>query len=116
MNFSVNTLPRVDGYSPYQHVFGKENRIPGGLDLRESKDVESSALQAGETMYDRRHAIRQAAQKAYVEAHEEDRIRRAVNHRTRPDRGPFAPGDLVYFCECGPKKRKPILAWTWYRY
>ena len=106
VNFSVNTLPRVDGYSPYQHVFGKESRIPGGLDLKETKDVESSALQAGETMYLRRQAIRHAAHKSYLEAHEEDRVRRAVNHRTRPDRGPFSPGELVYFWRMWPKEKK----------
>jgi hypothetical protein len=106
VNFSVNTLPRIDGFSPFQHVFGREGRIPGSLDLRETKDVESSALQFGDTMYCRRQQIRQAAQQAYMEAHEEDRIRRAVNHRSRPDRGPFSPGDLVYFWRLWPKEKK----------
>ena len=106
VNFSVNTLPRIDGFSPFQHVFGREGRIPGSLDLRETKDVESSALQFGDAMYCRRQQIRQAAQQAYMEAHEEDRIRRAVNHRSRPDRGPFSPGDLVYFWRLWPKEKK----------
>ena len=106
VTFAVNTLPRIDGFSPHQHVFGKEVGIPGGIDLRDEKVVESSALKAGENMYEKRHAIRKAAQRAYMEAHEEDRIRRAVNHRSRPTRGPFAPGDLVYFWRLWPREKK----------
>ena len=41
---AVNSLPRVGGHSPYQHVFGKENRLPGSLELDVGNDVESSAL------------------------------------------------------------------------
>ena len=106
VTFAVNTLPRVDGFSPHQHVFGKEAGIPGNLELRDEKVVESSALEAGETMYVKRHEIRKAAQKAYIEAHKEDRIRRAVNHQTRPTRGPYAPGDLVYFWRMWPREKK----------
>lgn len=106
VTFAVNTLPRVDGFSPHQHVFGKEAGIPGSLELRDEKVVESSALKAGETMYVKRQEIRKAAQKAYIEAHEEDRVRRAVNHQTRPTRGPYAPGDLVYFWRMWPREKK----------
>ena len=67
VTFAVNTLPRFDGFLPHQHVFGS-------LELRDEKFVESSAFKAGETMYVKRHEIRKAAQKAYIEAHEEDRI------------------------------------------
>ena len=106
VNVSVNTLPRVGGYSPYQHVFGKESRLPGGLDLDVANDVESSALAAGESMYAKRQKIREAARKSYLEAHEEDRIKKANNHRTRPMRGPFEPGQLVYFWRLWPKDKK----------
>ena len=39
---AVNTLPRVGGHSPYQHAFGKQNRLPGNLELDVGNDVESS--------------------------------------------------------------------------
>ena len=105
-NFAVNTLPRMDGYSPHQHVFGKEHGIPGNLELRDEKLGETSALQAGETMYLRRQEIRNKAQQSYIQAHEEDRVKRAVNHRTRPIRGPYNPGDMVYFWRMWPKEKK----------
>ena len=105
-NFAVNTLPRMDGYSPHQHVFGKEHGIPGNLELRDEKLGEVSALQAGETMYLRRQEIRNRAQQSYIQAHEEDRVKRAVNHRTRPMRGPYNPGDMVYFWRMWPKEKK----------
>ena len=103
---AVNTLPRVGGHSPYQHVFGKENRLPGCLELDAENDVESSALAAGESMYLKRQKIRDAARKSYIEAHEEERIKKANNHRNRPRRGPYEPGQLVYFWRMWPKDKK----------
>ena len=105
-NFAVNTLPRLDGFSPHQHVFGKEHMLPGNSELRGEKVNEESSLKVGETMYLRRQEIRNKAKKAYIEAHEEERLERAANHGTRPQRGPFNPGDLVYFWRLWPQEKK----------
>jgi hypothetical protein len=76
------------------------------LELDVGNDVESSALAAGESMHLKRQKIRDAARKSYVEAHEEERIKKANNHRNRPRRGPFEPGQLVYFWRMWPKDKK----------
>ena len=106
MTYAMNTLPRIGGHSPYQHVFGKENRLPGCLELDAGNDVESSALAAGESMYLKRQKIRDAARKSYIEAHEEERIKKINNHRNRPRRGPYEPGQLNYFWRMWPKDKK----------
>ena len=105
VNVATNMLPRLDGFTPYQHVFGREPRIPG-LDLRDDMVVEASGIAMGESMHEKRAQIRQIARKKVIEAEEEERVRRAVTHRTRPQRGPFLPGQMVYFWRLWPKEKK----------
>lgn len=107
-NVAMNVLPRLDRYSPYQHVFGREGRVPG-LDMRDDMMVESSGIAMGESSHERRSQIRRIARQKCIEAEEEERVRRAVMHKTRPQRGPFLPGQLVYFWRMWPKERKAFL-------
>jgi hypothetical protein len=67
---------------------------------------ETSILQAGEIMYLRRQEIRNKAQKPYIQAHKKDRVKHTVNHRTRPIRGSYNPGDMVCFWRMWPKEKK----------
>ena len=62
INFAVNIFPKMDGYSPHQHVFRKKHGIPGNLELRDN--------------------------------------------RTRPIRGSYNPGGVVYFWKMRPKEKK----------
>ncbi|CAE7257454.1 GIP [Symbiodinium microadriaticum] len=96
VNVAVNTMTRKDGYSPCQHVFGRELRVPG-LVTTEYDPVINSGLVQGESIFERRMAFRTAARKAFLEADGDSRIRAALEHRTRPERGPFVAGNLVYF-------------------
>ncbi|CAK9019993.1 unnamed protein product [Durusdinium trenchii] len=57
--------------------------------------------------------MRQEARKAFIDADNEDRIRRAVERRTRPERGPFYPGCKVYVWRPGKKKDDGSMPWFW---
>ena len=87
-------------------MFGKEVKLPGGLELNEMNSVDASGLQSGESGFVRRQTLRNEARMAYLAAHEEDRLKQANNHRTRPRRGPYEPGQLVYFWRMWPKEKK----------
>ncbi|CAE7298082.1 GIP [Symbiodinium sp. CCMP2592] len=96
VNSAVNSMTRKDGYSPNQHVFGRDVRVPG-LISSDADPVINSSLAQGESVFERRFALRTAARRAFLDADNEMRIRRAIEHRSRPERGPFNVGQLVYF-------------------
>ena len=50
------------------------------------------------------HRLRQAARKAFVDMDKEDKVTRAPEHRSRPQRGSFLPGDHVYFWQKMPRE------------
>ena len=56
----------------------------------------NSALVQGESIFERRVAFRTAARKAFLDADNDMRIRKAMEHRSRPERGPFEVGQLVF--------------------
>ena len=58
VNVAVNTLPRLDGHSPDQQVFGKESKFLTGLELDVPLTVETLALSVGESIYEKRQKIR----------------------------------------------------------
>ena len=96
VNNAVNSMSRVQGFSPYQHVFGRDVRIPGMLSS-DYDPVINSSLAPGESMFERRMELRKAAKKAFCDADAEIKIRKALEHRSRPERGPFEVGQLVFF-------------------
>ena len=96
INTAVNSMSRKDGYSPHQHVFGKDVRIPGMI-TSDADPVINSSLAQGESVFERRMNMRTAARKAFLDADGDARIRKAMEHRSRPERGPFEEGQLVYF-------------------
>eukprot|EP00439_Symbiodinium_sp_Y106_P018541 s4730_g2.t1 len=98
VNIAVNTMTRKDGYSPCQHLFGRDLRVPGMISTEYDPVINSGIVQ-GESVFERRMAFRNAARKAFLEADSDNRLRKALEHRTRPERGPFLPGSMVYFFE-----------------
>ena len=96
INNAVNSMTRKDGYSPNQHVFGRDVRVPGMI-CSDPDPVINSSLAQGESVFERRMALRTAARKAFLDADGEARVRRAMECRTRPERGPFVEGQLVFF-------------------
>ena len=99
VNNAVNSMTRKDGYAPNQHVFGRDVRVPG-LTSSDNDPVINSALAQGESIFERRVAFRTAARKAFLEADNDMRIRKAMEHRSRPERGPLKSDSL---CSCGER-------------
>ena len=102
-----NTMTRKGGYSPSQHVFGSEQRVPGLVLTGVHDDVVESGLAVGESAYERRHAIRTAARNAFIDAENEERLKRAAAHRTRPKDGPLSVGELVLVWRKSVGEKKP---------
>ena len=108
-----NSLVRKDGFSPSQRVFGKDVRIPGLLYSGDEHVGINSAMLAGDSSFCRAMEIRQSARRAFIEADNDERVRRSIEHRTRPERGPFPPGAKVYVWRPGNKKRNGNVAMYW---
>ena len=106
-----NSLVRKDGFSPSQRVFGRDVRIPGLLYSGDEHVGINSAMLAGDSSW--AMEIRQAARKAFIEADNDERVRRSIEHRTRPERGPFPPGSKVYVWRPGNKKKNGNVAMYW---
>jgi hypothetical protein len=80
-----------------QHVIGCDPRIPGLLTEENVNHAINSGVLTGERTIEKSNQIRQAARKAYIDAENDSAVRKAINHRTRPERGPFNTGEKVYF-------------------
>lgn len=106
INNARNSLVRKEGHSPYQHVMGQDVRVPGSLLEFDRVEQVESALQQGETTSERAHRIRMAARQAFLQVDSEDRIRRALGHRTRPSREPFTVGQAVIIWRKGKQEQK----------
>ena len=102
VNHAKNSMCRKHGYAPYQHVFGCDLRLPGSVE-----DVlgvpHNSAVYNGVDSVIRSHELRQAARRAFVAIDEDDKVRRAIDRRSRPPRGPFDFGDYVYYWRKYPR-------------
>ena len=87
-------------------VLGRDVRIQGSLvDPLEASRLEThEAILTPGSSIAKQVALRDAARKAYIEVDSDDRIRRALLARSRPMRGPWPPGSLVYFY----RKQKPV--------
>ena len=100
ISFACNNHIRRNGFTPYQYVLGKSPRIPTSLvEVMEGDDRRLSANSAAlfEDGPRRAEQIRAAANRAFFELDTDDAVRRALVGRVRPPRGPFLPGQLVYY-------------------
>ena len=105
MNHARNSMCRKHGYAPYQHVFGCDLRLPGDI-LDQSNVAYNSAVVHCVDAVLRSQQMRQAARSAFVRIDEDEKVRRALEHRSRPERGPFEIGDVVYYWRLYPKEGK----------
>ena len=92
-----NTLVRKDGFSPAQHVL---------VMIGESNEHVESGLDVHEPSIEKSMKIRRAARLAFLDADCEQRVRRAISHRTRPARGPFETGCMVHIWRKGQGEKK----------
>ena len=95
VNNAKNTMQRRHGYSPMQHVFGNEIRLPGVAITEQDYVRGTSRYHPGDACL-RATEMRLAARKALVEVDNEDKVRRAVQHRTRQHED-FQIGQVVYY-------------------
>ena len=65
---------------------------PGLLYSEEMYEGINSGIVQSDEAFIRANKVRYEARRAFIEADDEDRLRRAIEHRTKPDRGPHLPG------------------------
>ena len=98
-----NALARSKGYTPEILVLGKSRALPGGL--CEDPLQPANYLADGESpegLQFRQHLLlRESARKAFVQADNSEKLRRAFLRRQRPHRGRYASGTLVMFWRPG---------------
>ena len=90
-----NVLLRTHGFSPYQHVFGRDPELSFDV-LVPGADVAAVTMPVLDRHSERAVQIRQAARKAFVESQYDNAMRRAMVARPRPWRD-FKVGDQVVF-------------------
>ena len=113
VTLAKNTMLNRSGFSPYQRVYGKQPRIPGMVYDNGPNVVVNSGYLAGDPSYVKAVQIRHEARKAFCDADHEDRVRRAIEHRSRPERGPFYAGCKVFVWRPGGLKPSGDRAFYW---
>ncbi|CAK0806782.1 unnamed protein product [Prorocentrum cordatum] len=97
---TCNNHIRRNGFTPYQYVLGKSPGTPTSLIEAMEGDQRQLAAQSAALFEDgprRAEQIRAAANRAFFELDSDDAVRRATIGRVRPPRGPFVPGQLVFY-------------------
>ena len=94
-----NVLLRTHGFSPCQHVFGRDPELSFDV-LVPGADVAAVTMHAHDRPSERAVQICQAARKAFVESQDDKAMRRALVARPRPWRE-FKVGDQVAFWRKG---------------
>ncbi|CAE7487299.1 RE1 [Symbiodinium sp. CCMP2592] len=91
-----NSLKKVGGYTPSQHVFGTLPMIPEDL-----LDGPHAQRPGEDVIYDDKHArevaIRTAARSAFHQVQTDERVRRALTGRSRVTKAKPLIGDHVFF-------------------
>ena len=92
-----NSLVQQNGYMPRQWVFGLILRVPGHM-LEENPDVPNLDPEGRfRKIAEMPHKCRMAA----IETEANAKIRKSLIGRSRPMRGNYVPGDLVYHWRAG---------------
>ncbi|CAK0903395.1 unnamed protein product, partial [Prorocentrum cordatum] len=97
---TCNNHIRRNGFTPYQCVLGRSPGILASLieamegDQRQLASQSAALFEEGPRSAEQ---IRAAANQAFFELDSDDAIRRAMVGRVRPPRGPFVPGQLVFY-------------------
>ena len=93
-----NQLLRKSGYSPSQWFLGQDSKTAGWLlDVEAQEDSAVQSQIVNDPSYAAKMHLREEAARACLEEHAKDVWRRAIAARNTPIRGPYYPGQLVYF-------------------
>ena len=85
------------GFSTSQWFLGKEPRHAGMLtDMKEQENIVTQSQFFSDPQFAANVLFREEAAKAFYEEHAKDTWRRAVATRSRPMRGPYTVGQMVY--------------------
>lgn len=88
-----NSLQMVEGYSPYQLVFGRNPTLPSVV-IDELPALEGTTISQNFAKHiNALHSSRQA----FIKAESEERIRRALRHNVRENKEFISNGDYVYY-------------------
>ncbi|CAK0909173.1 unnamed protein product, partial [Prorocentrum cordatum] len=112
VNAAIGESVRRGGFTPYQRVFGRPFQLPEKI-LEEGSPSLATVSRAmnGDTELARSIGMRKAAMAASIEAECTEKRRRALNIRSRPQRGAtFQPGGRCYFWRSSTDKL-PVSSW-----
>ena len=94
---SKNQWSRYRGYPPEVLVFGKSSRVVGSVISDPSLASHSAALEESPEglRFREELALRERARRAFASVDNQQVLRRAMVHRSRPARGNYSKGDWV---------------------
>ena len=100
-----NQWSKHRGYPPEMLVFGKGIRVPGSVTSDPTIAAHARALSSmpDGLRFRQDLATREAARKAFAEVDNDQTLRRAIVHRSRPSRGVYEKGEWVMIWK---KKKK----------
>ena len=92
-NMAKNSLHMNNGFTPHQLVFGINPNLPNIMNAK------LPALQVSTTseIFGKHLNLMQIARKAYIEAENSERIKRALRHNIRSNQDTFKSGEDVYY-------------------
>ena len=96
-----NSISRHKGYSPEILVLGKSRWEAGSNSHSEWNSGDWTAIPGETGVFQQNLAKRASAQKAFIDADTDLKLRRALQHRARPSRGPFERNQWVMFWRAG---------------
>ena len=93
-----NEQLRKHGFSPSQWFLGQDVKHAAMLhDVEEQRNFPVQTQVLADPEFASKIKLREAAARAFLEEHAKDTWRRAIASRSRPMRGPYQVGQLVYF-------------------
>lgn len=108
-----NAMIQSHGYTPYQHVFGRNPDVPTDL-LSEPLHVVPATASLTDDSMAKSQAIRSAARLAVIKTQDDNALRRAYSARPRLAQQ-FQAGDLVAYWRCQKYQQgQVLLGGRWY--
>ena len=97
--WAKNELAKVCGHAPCEYFAGRMPRRPlDGLGLDAEVPLPTiDLLDSDKDMYERVLGVQAKAREAFEQLKSRKLLSEAVRHRSRPTRGPYSPGEQVFY-------------------